>query len=55
MNIDEFVLSQLFNHIPATEDRDEVWWRETVDREGYVIVWENGQHFHTYRHPEDWY
>jgi hypothetical protein len=56
MELDEFAISQLFNHIPAEEgERDEVWWRETVDGEGYLMVWSDGQHFHTYRHPEDWY
>jgi hypothetical protein len=55
MEIDEFVRDNIFNHIPASDDRDEVWWALTKDQDGYIMVWEDGQHFHTYRHPEDWY
>lgn len=51
--IDDFVLAQAFNHIPGTDKHDEVWWRETVDEDGYIIIWANGDHHHTYRHPEN--
>lgn len=53
--MDTFVLNNVFHHIPATEHRAEVWWRETVDRDGYILVWADGNHFHTYRYPPDWY
>lgn len=55
MNINQFVLDNVFHHIPADADRDEVWYAQTKDGDGWVMVWEDGQHFHTYRHPKDWY
>jgi hypothetical protein len=55
MELDEFAVSQVFNYIPANEDRDEVWWREVTNGEGYLLVWANGNHHHTYRYPPDWY
>ena len=56
MEIDEFVLEHVFHHIPAVDgERDEVWWRETVDNDGYIMVWSDGQRHHTYHYPPDFY
>lgn len=53
VNIDEFVLRNLFYHIPESDDYAECWWRETTDRDGYIILWDDGVHHHTYRYPPD--
>lgn len=53
MEIDQFVLDNVFHHIPATSHSDAVWWRETTDHDGYILVWVTGEHLHTYRYPPD--
>lgn len=55
MKINEFVLDNVFTQIPATEDRAAVWYARTADETGWVLVWEDGSHFHTYKDPKDWY
>lgn len=55
MKIDDFVLEHVFHHIPATKTRDQMWWRETVDIDGYIMFWEDGTSHHTYHYPPDWY
>lgn len=58
MELSDFVMEQVFHHIPAKYDDlgelvfDEVWWREVKDDgEGYILVWGNGIHDHTYHYP----
>lgn len=64
----DFILLNLFNHVPAGvreygdfagESYEEFWWRETVDHDGYLMVWYDGDNkfntFHTYRYPPDIY
>lgn len=56
MEISEFALSHVFNHLPATDDRDEAWWAHCAERgAGYVLIWADGESFHSYRCPADWY
>lgn len=55
MKIDEFVLDCVFNRISLLSG-EIVYWRECVEpNEGYLILWDSGQHHHTYRHPETLY
>lgn len=55
--IDEYVLDATFYKIEL-EDGSEVWWRPCVLRgdmvqgdQGYLIVFSDGEHHHTYMHP----
>jgi hypothetical protein len=51
--IDEFVIEHVFYHHPETDTADEYWWREVKGGdEGYIIVWADGNHHHTYHDPE---
>jgi hypothetical protein len=58
MELSDFVIERVFHHIPAKYDEndelvyDEVYWREVKGGdEGYIIVWSNGVHDHTYSYP----
>lgn len=53
IEIEQFVLDNLFHHVPATDNSDEFWYRETTDEDGWVMVWADGNHHHTYRFPPD--
>jgi len=56
MQISDFVLDQVFNRLDSQyDDRFPVWWAHTTDRDGYIMIWEDGNDFHTYRYPPDWY
>jgi hypothetical protein len=52
LDLDDFCLEQLFNRIEITNMT--VFWRETVERDGYMVLWSNGEYLHTYRYPPDW-
>lgn len=53
ITIDNFVLENLFNHFPGEEDYDEFWWAPVLGGEGYIMLWANGEHLHTYHNPEN--
>jgi hypothetical protein len=54
MEIDDYVRDSLMYHKPATEAADEFWWAPVIGGvEGYIIVWIDGSHHHTYRNPEN--
>lgn len=55
MQLNEYALQWLFHKIPGDDTKSTVYWRETIDNDAYVMVWENGEVFHTYRYPPDWY
>lgn len=50
--IDEFVLENLFRRVDT--DDGPVYYRITIDHEGWVVVWPDGSHLHTYLNPESW-
>lgn len=54
MELDEFVLRNVFYRIPEGPTHDEILWREVKGGgEGYIVVYPNGEHNHTYHHPEN--
>lgn len=50
LEIDEFCLDRIFNKIEVEDDF--VYWRECVDSDGYMLLFSDGSHHHTYHHPE---
>lgn len=55
MEIDDFAVRHLFRHLPGDATRDEAWYGKCIDGDGWIVVWSNGECFHTYRDPGDWY
>lgn len=57
MKLTDFARDNLFNKLKSSTDPEApiVWWRETVEKDGYIMVSENGEDFHTYHYPPDWY
>lgn len=59
MQFDDFLKENLLHYEPAGTASngmpyDHFWWREVKEpNEGYIIIWENGEHHHTYRYPPD--
>lgn len=54
--IPQFVLDNVFTHIPGDDTREEVYYAKTREEDGWVLYWpEGGDTFHTYRDPADWY
>lgn len=56
MNVEEFVLDRVMNR-RETED-GVYWWAALVKDmntvyEGYMVLWPDGNHIHTYRYPPD--
>lgn len=56
--IDQYVLNLCFHKIE--KDGEIYYWRECIQREdmspdevGYMIIYEDGEHIHTYRYPPD--
>lgn len=52
--INEYVLTNCFNLL-QDENGQNVYWLETKEHDGFVLIWPDGDSFHTYRHPEDWF
>lgn len=51
--IDQFVLDNVFNRIER--DGKIFYWRECAgDQEGYIVIYSDGSHHHTYVNPENW-
>lgn len=58
IKVNRYILDSLCHYIPETTDPDypEVWWAPVIGGgEGYIMVWADGEHLHTYRNPSDWY
>lgn len=57
--IDPFVLEHCFHKLERNGET--YYWRECVQRDGmrpdevgYMIIYSDGEHLHTYNHPEGW-
>ena len=68
IEIDDYVLEQLFEHRPAgaveqsdflnngAQEFDEYWYAPVLGGgEGWVVLWANGEHLHTYHDPAEWH
>lgn len=57
IEIDAYVLSNVFMRHDYEEEgiTRSIWFRETIDNDGWVILFPDGEHFHTYRYPPDWF
>lgn len=56
LELDDFATEQLLNRIDYFFEGiwETVYWREVVEPgEGYILVWHDGQHHHTYHYPPD--
>lgn len=53
--IDDFVVEQLFERVDQS-DGTHYHYALTKDQDGWIVVFEDGEHLHTYRFPPDiWY
>lgn len=52
VTIDQFVLDRVFSTIET--DDGPVFYASTVERDGWLVLYPNGEHLHTYRHPLTW-
>ncbi len=52
MQVNSFVIENCFN-VVYDDDGEPVYWLPTKDEDGYVLMWPDGESFHTYRHPEN--
>lgn len=62
MVINDYVRDSVFSYCPAVISKDggvfadEYWWAPVAGGgEGYIILWADGTHHHTYRSPEGMY
>jgi hypothetical protein len=53
--VDQFVLDQVFNKHTKITTGEVIYWRSVADAgNGYIVLFENGEHLHTYHNPPDW-
>lgn len=53
LTLDEFAIEHLLYTV-YDDNGDRVYWRERAgESDGYMLVWPDGEHLHTYRHPEN--
>lgn len=50
--IDDFVVEQLFERVDRA-DGTHYHYALTKDQDGWIVVFEDGEHLHTYRFPPD--
>jgi hypothetical protein len=52
MEIDDFVLENIFYKSFYNDNEHYVWWRECwAEGAGYIVIWPNGEHLHAYHYP----
>lgn len=57
--VDEFVLNHIFHKIETLEGTI-AYYRQCIDdpdsqwTTGWIVLYEDGQHLHTYHNPENW-
>ena len=52
ITIDDFILENVFRKVD-TGDGVPVWYTRTFDQDGWIVLYPDGEHFHTYRYPPD--
>jgi hypothetical protein len=53
--VDSYVLESVFNKI-VQKDGTVVYWRSCAGGDnGYIVLFEDGQHLHTYRLPSEYW
>ena len=52
MKLHQFVIEHVFNKY-ITKDNETIFWRECIDGSGYIVLFSDGEHYHSYRHPEE--
>lgn len=51
--VDQFVLDNVFNKL-VQSNGDTIYWRSVRgDCNGYIVLFQDGEHFHTYDFPPD--
>lgn len=51
LTIDEFTVENIFNKVETKYGP--VYYASTKDRDGWIVVWPDGESFHSYRDPID--
>lgn len=56
VTINDYVLDNVFTELPKEHPDDlACWYTTTKDNDGWIMLWEDGETFHTYHYPPDWY
>lgn len=50
LTLDTWTVERLFHRV-ADDDGNPIYWMETIDEDGYIIVWPDGERHHTYHYP----
>lgn len=50
LTLDAWTVERLFHRV-ADDDGNPIYWMETNDEEGYILVWPDGERHHTYHRP----
>lgn len=51
--VDDFVLDNVMNRETGSDGLP-WWWAPVLEGdEGYIVLWSDGTHHHTYRYPPD--
>lgn len=55
IEISDYILENAFESLRDENEEVIAWFTSTNDRDGWIILWPDGETFHTYHYPPDWF